>query len=114
MNLEIERKFFITKLNVELQTQGLDFNLENRYYLYRNQEGYALSENPKLELKIYGGKFEGLARAEVEFNNIEEGKNFLKPEWFGDEITDSAVGMDTLLPDLGTQEFLEIIKSLNK
>ena len=40
-----------------------------------------------IELDIYVGNLEGLATAEVEFENILESQSYIPPEWFGREIT---------------------------
>lgn len=39
------------------------------------------------ELDIYNEALEGLRIVEVEFPNIEMAKNFIAPEWFGEEVT---------------------------
>lgn len=73
---------------------------------------YTISENPKTEVKIYKGKFEGLIRLEIEFDSEAESTNYIKPIWFGEEITDLPIGRDTNLPDLTTEEFKQIISTL--
>ena len=40
-----------------------------------------------IEMDIFEGQFSGLTLAEVEFDDEEEAKNFVVPEWFGDEVT---------------------------
>ena len=41
-----------------------------------------------IELDIYTGNLEGLATAEVEFENILESQSYIPPEWVGREITE--------------------------
>jgi adenylate cyclase len=40
------------------------------------------------EVDVYGGKLEGLVRAEVEFDSEEAARRFSPPAWFGREVTD--------------------------
>ena len=40
-----------------------------------------------IELDIYRGKLEGLITAEIEFKSVDESKEFITPDWFGEEIT---------------------------
>ncbi|MBP9817893.1 CYTH domain-containing protein [Candidatus Shapirobacteria bacterium] len=41
----------------------------------------------KAELDVFEEKNEGLTFVEVEFPNEEEADNFIKPDWFGDDVT---------------------------
>jgi CYTH domain-containing protein len=41
----------------------------------------------QIELDIYNQKLSGLILAEVEFNTLEDAENFIKPVWFGGEVT---------------------------
>lgn len=40
-----------------------------------------------IEIDLYGGRHEGLAVAEVEFEDEESAKNFRPPDWLGDDVT---------------------------
>lgn len=40
------------------------------------------------ELDVFEAPFEGLIFAEVEFETVEKAKSFIKPEWFGEDVTD--------------------------
>lgn len=40
------------------------------------------------ELDIYLGDFSGLKTVEVEFKSMEDALSFVKPDWFGEDITD--------------------------
>ena len=42
----------------------------------------------KIELDVYKGSLAGLLVAEVEFKSIDQGKQFVAPEWFGREVTE--------------------------
>lgn len=41
----------------------------------------------KIELDVFHGRLEGLIFAEVEFNDVEESEHFVKPDWFGDDVS---------------------------
>lgn len=70
------------------------------------RDGYLISHNPELSLKIYKGRFEGLVRVEVEFSSKEEADNFIPPAWFGKEITGSVLANDGELYKLDKDDFL--------
>jgi adenylate cyclase len=65
-----------------------------------------------ISVKAYKGKFSGLIRAEVEFNNEHEAQEFIPPVWFGTEITNSVLGMDKRLMMLSEAEFTNELRRL--
>lgn len=69
------------------------------------RKSYLISQNPQIEVKVYGGEFEGLVRAEVEFSSVEESNSYKPLNWFGKELTNSPVGNDVKLPDLSPEDF---------
>lgn len=75
------------------------------------RDGYMVSNNPDITLKIYHGKHEGLVRAEVEFGSLEEAQAFTPPAWMGKEITGTALGKDSSLLDLSEEQFKEMLHS---
>jgi adenylate cyclase len=68
------------------------------------REGFFISSNPDVSIKIYHGKYEGLNKVEVEFTSEEEAKAFQIPKWYGEEITDSLISRDSKLLDLSEEE----------
>ncbi len=74
------------------------------------RDSYLISENPKIVIRIYHGKFEGLARAELEFESEDKANDFQKPEWLGEEITNSPLGRDSKLLKLSAEEFEKLLK----
>lgn len=40
-----------------------------------------------IELDVFHGKYEGMIIAEVEFANMEEAEKFVKPDWFGENVS---------------------------
>lgn len=41
-----------------------------------------------IELDIFHGEYDGLILAEVEFESISQGENFIPPTWFGKNVSD--------------------------
>lgn len=110
---ELERKVEISDLTREGQILEITEN-EFNYFKTNSicniiRDCYLITENPRIELKIYHGKFEGLVRAEVDFKNIDEAKKFKAPEWFGKEITSSPLGRDGKLINLSEDEFKKLL-----
>lgn len=42
------------------------------------------------ELDIFHGALEGLCLVEVEFSTIQDAKDFIAPDWFGEDVSDDA------------------------
>ncbi len=75
------------------------------------RDSFKVSENPDITIKIYHGKYEGLLRAEVEFESLEEAQAFIPSEWMGKEITGTPLGKDSSLLDLSEEQFKEMLHS---
>lgn len=74
-----------------------------------NRDGYAVSFAPDISIKVYHDRFEGLVRAEVEFDSKEEAEAYLPERWMGTEITTSPLGADARLLHLSKDEFLSLL-----
>lgn len=74
------------------------------------RDRYNISKVPKISILIYHGKFEGLVRAEVEFDTKDEAESFISLPWMGKEITDLPIGRDSRLIDLSAREFRELLE----
>ena len=74
------------------------------------RDSYLINEKPNITIKIYNGIYQGLIRAEIEFNNEYEYSNFEIPEWLGKDITNTELGMDAGLIKLDREDFLEILR----
>ena len=48
-----------------------------------------LSDGLTAELDIFDGELAGLTMVEVEFTTIEQADQFIPPEWFGEDVTNS-------------------------
>ena len=59
------------------------------------RDSYSITKKPNVKLKIYHGAHEGLIRAEIEFDSIEDAKRFQPFDWMGTEITATPLGRDT-------------------
>lgn len=46
-----------------------------------------LTDNLTAELDLFHGRHQGLSLVEVEFPTLEASVSFLKPDWFGDEVS---------------------------
>ena len=80
---EQEKKEYVVPLNEE--EFGLLFPVTKRRHS-KKRFFYRLDKYV-CEIDIYLEEMEGYARAEVEFDNIDELKAFNPPSWFGEEIT---------------------------
>lgn len=69
------------------------------------RDRYDISENPKISIQVYRGKYEGLMRAEVEFTSVEEAENFVPLPWMGVEMTTLPISRDATLLELSDEEF---------
>lgn len=65
--------------------------------------------NEALSIKIYHEDFEGLIRAEVEFDDEDVAQVYVLEKWMGLEITNTVLGKDSSLIKLKRDEFLELI-----
>jgi CYTH domain-containing protein len=74
------------------------------------RDRYNLSFNPDIVIQIYHGRFEGLIRAEVEFNSEAEAKSFIPLSWMGEEMTGLPIARDSKLLDLTDSEFRKYLK----
>lgn len=110
---ELERKIHIStteRTKEKLEISKEEFNLIKPLATdIILRDSYNLGTSPDLTVKIYHGKFEGLARAEVEFNSIEQLISFQPPDWFGREITDSMLARDSQLLKLTEEEFKQLV-----
>lgn len=78
------------------------------------RDSYLLNLEPSISIKVYHGKYEGLVRAEVEFDSAELATEFSPLPWMGREITDTLLGRDAKLLDLGEEEFRMELENLAK
>ncbi len=97
-----EKKIISEEEYINLKHQTLDAVI---------RDSYILSSDPEISLKIYDGRFKGLARVEVEFKSVEDATSFVPFKWMGTEITDLPLGRDSNLLDLTNQEFEKLLHS---
>ena len=96
-----EQKIEITKDEFEVLSKLTDKNIL--------RDSYLISENAKMTLRVYHGKIEGLARAEVSFKSVEEAQNYKPLDWFENEVTNSPLAKDGELLNLSKEEFEELL-----
>ena len=75
------------------------------------RDSYIIQFAPQVMLRIYHGKYEGLARAEVVFENVVDAKAFEPLDWFGEEITDSPLAQEGKILKLSQKEFKKLLNS---
>ena len=77
-----ENEWEISKEEAEKMFKEVKTNLieKTRYYISYNKF--------TIELDVYKGIFKGLIVAEVEFESIEEAKNFTPPDWFLEDVSE--------------------------
>ncbi len=76
--------------------------VKTRYY-------YPLEDGLIAEIDVYRNQYEGINIVEVEFSSLKKLESFIKPEWFGHEVTDCNACWPKYIVD-HTQE--ELIKEL--
>ena len=64
----------------------------------------------KVELDIFGGIFEGLIVAEVEFPDIEKARSFVAPDYFSREVTDDPRYQNSSLSSMDSSEIEELLR----
>ncbi len=96
-----EKKIEISSL--ERSREVMDISEEEFNHLKKQasqvivRDKYVFSESPHIAIQIYRGRFEGLARVEVEFETVDEAQAFKPLEWMGKEITGLPVARDGAL-----------------
>ena len=60
----------------------------------------------KIELDVFHGKLEGLYFAEVEFESVEDADSFVKPSWFGKEVSSDRRYRNGFLTEQENLDFL--------
>lgn len=88
---------------IELVKQATKKIVKTRYY-------YPLENNLIAEIDIYRNQLDGVNVVEVEFPSLRRLHNFSKPNWFGNEVTDSQACWPLYMSDKTSSE---ILKDLN-
>lgn len=78
-----------TEYNLPLSKEGYEHLLKKAdgNVITKTRYMIPLEDGLMAELDIFEGVFEGLEFVEVEFDSIEQAKNFKKPDWFGEDVT---------------------------
>lgn len=109
-----ERKTEVSELEREREKKEIseqEFNqLKEKASEAIIRDRYEISSNPEITIQVYQGRFEGLIRAEVEFETEEEAKFFTPLPWMGKEMTSLPIARDSKLLDLNNEEFQECLK----
>lgn len=93
----------ITRTNISEE----EFNkLKREAYSKIIRDSYLYLADDRISIKKYLDKYDGLIRAEVTFNSIDEMNSYKIESWMGAEITNSPLAFDKYLSQLSEQEFL--------
>lgn len=71
------------------------------------RDSYLIHKNPNITIKKYFDDYEGLIRAEIEYDNMEQINTFVLPDWLGKEITGTELANDNKLITLDRNKFLK-------
>lgn len=63
-----------------------------------------LEDGHKAELDVFEGAYEGLVFVEVEFTDIEDAERFVKPDWFGEDVSEEQYFSNAYLSELSGYE----------
>jgi len=74
------------------------------------RDRYNIGSNPEIAIQVYHGDFEGLVRAEVEFDTEEEATVFKPLDWMGEEMTGLPIARDATLIELSKSELDEYLR----
>ncbi len=86
--------------------------LRERAYGQLRRETFIIKKRPKVVIQVYKDEFDGLMRAEVEFDSQEEANNFQPSKWMGREITGLAIARDSTLARMTRGELLSSTEAL--
>lgn len=99
-------KYFLTYKSSAPELVSLDCNICNEYELPISLDAFEhlknkidgnlivkiryyikLNNNLTAELDVFEGKLDGLVLVEVEFEHEDDAKSFIKPDWFGEDVS---------------------------
>ena len=84
-NYDIGKKYEIEN---EISKEEYDELIKNKIskIIQKTRIVIPIENNLKVEMDVYYDYLEGFLTAEVEFENEEQAKKFIKPEWLGEEL----------------------------
>jgi len=85
-NGELTRTEIEKEIDSKIYYLLLDYYKENNV-IKKKRYFIPLSARITAEIDVFEDNLEGLKMVEVEFDNEEEAKNFVIPNWFGEEVT---------------------------
>jgi CYTH domain-containing protein len=113
---KLQRKISLSEQEREVQEIALSLEEFQRLKLSAQssieRESYHLADSPKTDIRMYGGRFAGLMRAEFEFSSREESLAFTPPAWVGAEITGTPLARDAELLQLSEEDFQQLLQQL--
>ena len=99
------------RVNTEIEAP-LDEGAFNRlkekcdgYFIEKERFIIPLSDGHKAELDVFKGRYEGLLVVEVEFGSEEEIDDFIKPDWFGEDVSEDYRYTNSYMAETGDVSF---------
>ena len=77
--------------------------------IYKTRYMIPINNNLIAELNIYEKDLKGLYLIEVEFDNIEDASTFIKPDWFGEDVTNNPKFKNQYLAMCKIEEIKDLI-----
>lgn len=118
-------KYFLTYKHSTEKLASLDYNICNEYELpisldafehlknkidgnliVKNRYYIKLNNNLTAELDVFDDKLKGLILVEVEFEREDDVKNFVKPDWFGEDVSKDKKYRNSFLSTINSLEEL--------
>lgn len=116
-------KYFLTYKSSSSDLKSLDYNICDEYELpisletfehlkkkidgnliIKNRYNIKLDNNLTAELDVFDNQLKGLILVEVEFKKEEDIKNFVKPDWFGKDVSKNKKYRNSFLSTLSSIE----------
>ncbi|MCR5202679.1 MAG: adenylate cyclase [Lachnospiraceae bacterium] len=72
-----------------------------------------LDEKHKIELDIFHGELEGFKMAEIEFENVEESKDYKVPEWFLKDLSGDYHFTNSYISQFGIDKCIQVCYNTN-
>lgn len=110
---ELERK--VSKTDLIRESEKISITKEEFEGISRTtadyvvRDNYTMSETPRIALRVYREQYEGLVRAEIEFQSAEEANRFIPLPWMAKEITLTPLAKDETLLSLTYDDFHKLL-----
>lgn len=69
----------------------------------KDENGRLIHSGTLAELDVFHGQLDGLVFVEVEFDSLEQANEFIAPEWFGEDVSESGLYQNSRLSQYGLE-----------